>query len=129
MSGSNTINTATVLLETGIVPMSEPVTGSCSRRPPGRARHRRLPRRALRARHIRERPSFATHLDAPVQCPGLGELTVDVAYGGAFCAFVDAEALGYAIVPEEARELAELGERIRPARREQLGSPTPPSRR
>ena len=65
-------------------------------------------------------PSFATHLDAPVAVPGLGELRVDVAYGGAFCAFVDAEALGYAIVPEEARELADLGERIRPAVAEQL---------
>ena len=65
-------------------------------------------------------PSFATHLDAPVAVPGLGELRVDLAYGGAFCAFVDAEALGYAIVPDEARELAELGERIRPAVAEQL---------
>ena len=65
-------------------------------------------------------PSFATHLDAPVDVPGLGELRVDLAYGGAFCAFVDAEALGYAIVPDEARELAELGERIRPAVASQL---------
>ena len=65
-------------------------------------------------------PSFATHLDARVEVPGIGELRVDVAYGGAFCAFVDAEALGFAIVPEEARELADLGERIRPAVAEQL---------
>jgi proline racemase len=43
-----------------------------------------------------------------------------VAYGGAFCAFVDAEALGYEIVPDEARALAELGERIRPAVVEQV---------
>ncbi|HEX2127210.1 MAG TPA: proline racemase family protein, partial [Thermoleophilaceae bacterium] len=64
--------------------------------------------------------SFATHLDAPVAVEGLGELRVDVAYGGAFCAFVDADALGYAIVPYEARALAELGERIRPAVVEQL---------
>jgi proline racemase len=65
-------------------------------------------------------PSFATRLDAAVRVEGLGELRVDLAYGGAFCAFVDAGALGYAIVPDEARELAELGERIRPAVVEQL---------
>src|SRR5215203_1927124 len=103
MSGSNTINTATVILETGLVR----VTADC--------RDGRCERVTFE-----NVPSFATHLDARVAVPGLGELPVDVAYGGAFCAFVDAEALGFAIVPEEARELADLGERIRPAVAEQL---------
>ena len=65
-------------------------------------------------------PSFALHLGASVEVPGMGALEVDVAYGGAFCAFVDAGALGYRIVGDEARELADLGERIRPAVVEQL---------
>ena len=59
-------------------------------------------------------PSFASHLDTPIDVPGIGKLTVDIAYGGAWIAFVDAEALGYSIVPNEARALADLGERIRP---------------
>jgi proline racemase len=59
-------------------------------------------------------PSFATHFEAPVEVPGLGTLRADVAYGGAWCAFVDAAPLGYAIVPDEARALADIGERIRP---------------
>ena len=45
---------------------------------------------------------------------------MDVGYGGAFCAFVDVAPLGYSIVPDEARELADLGERIRPHVVEQL---------
>jgi proline racemase len=121
MSGSNTINTATVLLETGMLPMTEPVTEIVLEAPAGLVRIRADCRDGRCERITFENvPSFATHLDAPVVLPGIGELRVDVAYGGAFCAFIDAEALGYAIVPEEARALADLGERIRPAIAEQL---------
>ena len=75
-------------------------------------------------------PSFCTALDAVVEVPGVGTLSVDVAYGGAWCAFVDATALGFEIVPDEARALAELGERIRPhADRAARRSPTRSSRR
>ena len=121
MSGTNTINTATVMLETGIVPMTEPVTELVLEAPAGLVRITADCRGGRCERVTFENvPSFAAALDAPVDVPGVGELPVDLAYGGAFCAFVDAEVLGYAIVPEEARELAELGERIRPAVEEQL---------
>src|SRR5215212_6539075 len=116
MSGSNTINTATVILETGIVPMTEPVTSLVLEAPAGLVRVTADCREGRCERVTFENvPSFVLALDAPVVVPGLGEIVVDLAYGGAFCAFVDAEALGYAIVPEEARALADLGERIRPA--------------
>jgi proline racemase len=130
MSGSNTINTVTVMLETGIVPMTEPVTELVLEAPAGLVRVSADCRGGRCERVTFENvPSFATHLDAPVSVPGIGELRVDVAYGGAFMAFVDAEALGYAIVPSEARELAELGERIRPAVVEQVevAHPTEPA--
>src|SRR4051812_14545925 len=121
MSGSNTINTATVLLETGMLPMREPVTELVFEAPAGLVRVRADCRGGRCERITFENvAAFATHLDAAVEVPGLGELRVDVAYGGAFCAFVDAEALGFAIVPGEARELADLGERIRPHAAEQL---------
>jgi proline racemase len=121
MSGTNTINTATVLLETGMLAMVEPVTTITLEAPAGLVRVSADCAGGSCERITFENvPSFATHLDAPVQVEGLGELRVDVAYGGAFCAFVDADALGYAIVPDEARELAELGERIRPAVIDQL---------
>jgi proline racemase len=121
MSGTNTINTATVLLETGMLPMSEPRTDLVLEAPAGLVRVSAECADGRCERVTFENvPSFATHLDAPVEVPGLGELRVDVAYGGAFCAFVDAGALGYEIVPDEARALADLGERIRPAVVEQL---------
>src|SRR4051794_12304076 len=121
MSGSNTINTATVLLETGMLPMREPVTELVLEAPAGLVRVRADCRDGRCERITFENvASFATHLDAPVEVPGLGTLAVDVAYGGAFCAFVDAAALGFAIAPEEARALADLGERIRPAGEQQI---------
>jgi proline racemase len=121
MSGTNTINTATVLLETGTLPMAEPVTEITLEAPAGLVRITADCTSGRCERVTFENvPSFATYLDAPVMVEGLGELRVDVAYGGAFCAFVDAEPLGYAIVPREARALAELGERIRPAVVDQL---------
>jgi proline racemase len=121
MSGSNTINTATVLLETGMLPILEPVTELVLEAPAGLVRVRADCRGGRCERITFENvAAFATHLDAPVEVPGLGELRVDLAYGGAFCAFVDAEALGFGIVPEEARALADLGERIRPAVEAQL---------
>jgi proline racemase len=65
-------------------------------------------------------PSFATHLDAPLEADGLGSLSVDVAFGGMWYAIADASALGFELVPSEARDLCAVGEKIRVAAREQL---------
>ncbi len=54
-------------------------------------------------------PSFADRLDAPLEVKGLGSLKVDIAYGGDSFVIVDAAALGFAIAPDEARDLAETG--------------------
>jgi proline racemase len=121
MSGTNTINTAAVLLETGLVEAVEPVTELVLEAPAGLVRVRAEVRDGRVERITFENvPSFVTHLGAKIEVPGMDAIDVDVAYGGAFCAFVDAEALGFAIVPDEARELGELGERIRPHVNEQL---------
>jgi proline racemase len=64
-------------------------------------------------------PSFADRLDAPLEIPGVGTVPIDIAYGGMFYALVDATRLGFSIVPDEARELAALGETIREAARQQ----------
>jgi proline racemase len=121
MSGTNAINTAAVLLETGMVELVEPVTTMVLEAPAGLVR---VSADCVDGRVERitfeNVPSFCTALDAVVEVPGVGSLKVDVAYGGAWCAFVDATALGFSIVPDEARDLAELGERIRPHAAEQL---------
>jgi proline racemase len=121
MSGTNTLNTAAVLLETGLVEPVEPVTELVLEAPAGLVRVRaEVSDGRVGLLTFENVASFATHLGATVEVPGLGSLEVDVAYGGAFCAFVDAGALGFSIVPDEARELGELGERIRPHVVEQL---------
>ena len=121
MSGTNTINTATVLLEMGMVPMTEPVTRMTLEAPAGLVRIVAECREG-RCKQVtfQNVPSFVAGMDVPVKVPDVGDLAVDLAYGGAFCAFVDATALGFQIVPDEARVLAELGERIRPAVAEQV---------
>ena len=122
MSGTNTINTAAVLLETGMVAMVEPVTSMVLEAPAGLVRVSADCADGRVERITFENvPSFCTALDAVVEVPGVGSLKVDLAYGGAWCAFVDAPALGFSIVARRgARRSAELGELIRPHASEQL---------
>ena len=122
MSGSNSICVATVLLDTGIVPMQEPETRLVLEAPGGlievTASCRNGKAERIRVRNV---PSFADRLDAGLEVEGLGTLTVDTAYGGDSFVIVDATALGFEIAPHEARDLATLGMRITRAANEQLG--------
>jgi trans-L-3-hydroxyproline dehydratase len=121
MSGSNTICTATVLLETGMVEMHEPETILRLEAPGGLVEARAACRDGrCESVELTNVPCFAERLEAPLEVDGLGTLTVDVAYGGMWYAIADARALGFAIEPQEARELSVAGERIRAAAREQL---------
>ncbi len=60
-------------------------------------------------------PSFVSALDAVVEVSGVGTVSVDIAYGGAFFAIVDAPSLGFSLTPDEARDLVEMGETIKTA--------------
>ena len=122
MSGSNSICVATVLLDTGIVPMTEPETRLTLEAPGGLVEVVAQCRDGKAERiTVRNVPSFADKLGARLEVEGLGTLAVDTAYGGDSFVIVDAAALGFAIVPDEARELAETGIRITRAANEQLG--------
>lgn len=116
MSGSNSICVTTVLLETGMVEMREPETHLTLETPGGlidvvaQCREGRCERV-----FVENVPSYVALLDGSVDVPGLGEIAVDIAYGGAFFAIVDATALGFSLVAEEARSLVEVGERIKAA--------------
>lgn len=122
MSGSNSICVATVLLETGILPMQEPETCITLEAPGGLIEARATCREGkVISVQIRNVPSFADKLDAKLEIEGLGTLSVDTAYGGDSFVIVDAKSLGFSIVPDEARELAETGIKITNAANEQLG--------
>ena len=121
MSGSNTICVATVLLETGMIEMREPVT-AFRLEAPGGPIDVTAGCRAGKVEwvELENVPCFADRLDARVEVEGLGTLTVDVAFGGMWYVIADAQALGFALVPSEARELSAVGTRIHAAAREQL---------
>jgi proline racemase len=121
MSGSNTICVATVLLETGLVELREPETVVRLEAPAGVVEARCACRNGrVESVEVTNVPSYATHLDAPLEVEGFGTLGVDVAFGGMWYAIADASALGFELVPDEARDLCRAGESIRIAAREQL---------
>jgi proline racemase len=121
MSGSNTICTATVLIEDGLVAVTEPITELTLEAPAGLIRIRAEVRDG-KARSItfENVPAFAVHLDAQVEVPTIGTVSVDVAWGGMFYALVDAAALGFALTPDEGRDIVRQGEMVKAAAREQL---------
>jgi len=121
MSGTNTICVTTVLLETGMVAMREPVTELTLESPAGLIRVRAdCEGGKVKAVTFRNVPAFAVHLDKVIDVPHLGQVRVDVAYGGMFYVIADATAFGLKLLPEEGREITRIGEMIKAAAQEQL---------
>ena len=122
MSGSNSICVATVLLDTGMIPMREPETTFYLEAPAGlvhiRARCQDGKAQSVEFENV---PSFVDRLDAALEVEGFGTLQVDVAYGGDSFVLVDARSLGFEVAPHEALDLARTGARITAAANEQLG--------
>ena len=121
MSGSNTICVATVLIETGRVIVSEPVTRFALDSPAGLVRvEAQVENGHARQVTFENVPAFAMQLDAAVEVPGLGPLRIDLAYGGMVYAIADAGALGLRLTPDEGRDIVRIGECIKAAAREQV---------
>jgi proline racemase len=121
MSGSNTICVVTVLIETGMVTAVEPVTDLMLETPAGLIRvQAQVANGKVGEVTFENVPAFATHLDACIEVPELGQVTVDVAWGGMFYVIADADRLGIAIEPDNAGEIARIGEMLRAAAAEQL---------
>lgn len=121
MSGSNTICVTTVLLETGMLPMREPVTELTLEAPAGLIRVRaECSGGKVTSVIFQNVPAFAAHLDATVDVPHLGPVTVDVAWGGMWFAITPAAQFDLALVPENGREIVRISEMIKAAANEQL---------
>ena len=122
MSGSNSICVATVLLNTGIVEMQEPVTEFILEAPGGL-----VPIKAFcengkaKSIEIQNVTSFADKLDVNLEVEGVGTLIVDTAYGGDSFVLVNATELGFEIKPDEAKDISEIGAKITAAANQQLG--------
>jgi len=110
MCGHGTIGVATVLVETGMVAVSEPETVIRLDTPAGlvEARVQVHDGRAERVR-LRNVPAFVIALDAGVKVDPLGTVSYDMAYGGNFYALIPAASVGLDPVPANAQMLIDRG--------------------
>ena len=92
LAGSSTIAVATVILETGILTMKEPVTEFVLEAPAGLVEVRCACRNGkVTEVKFRNVPAFALFLDAMLEVPGVGTVRADIAYGGMTYALVRGE--------------------------------------
>ena len=121
MSGTNTMCVVTALLETGMLPAREPTTELTLETPAGLIEvEARVEGGKVTRVTFENVPAFAVHLDAVVEIPTVGEVRVDVAWGGMFYAIADAARFGLTVAPEHGRALARFGAMVKQAAREQL---------
>lgn len=121
MSGTNTICVTTALIETGMVEAKEPVTELVLESPAGLLTVvAEVSGGKVKRVTFENVPAFAVHIDAPIEVPNLGTVTVDVAYGGMFYVIADADSVGVSLTPDRAGEITRIGEMIKAAAREQL---------
>ncbi len=121
MSGTNTICVTTVLIETGMVEVTEPSTRLVLETPAGLVGvDAEVAGGKVTRVTFRNVPAFAVHVDAEIDVPELGSVSVDVAWGGMFYVIADAGSLGLRLSPDEGRDIVRVGEMIRLAASEQL---------
>jgi proline racemase len=116
MCGHGTIGVATVLVETGLVPVVEPVTTVRLDVPAGLV----IAEVAVRDGHatsvtIRNVPSFSVALDSKVDVPGLGSVRYDLSFGGNFYAIVELAELDIPFDRAEKERILDAGIAIRDA--------------
>ena len=116
MCGHGIIGITKVALETGLLPTTEPETTIRIDAPAGLiTAHARVDRGQVTEVRFHNVPSFVLALDQQVDVPGLGPVHYDLAFGGAFYAFVRAEDAGVRCIPEDFRRLIEKGLAIKQA--------------
>jgi proline racemase len=110
MCGHGTIGVATVLVETGMVPVVEPVTTIRLDTPAGLV----IARVAVSDGHadsvtIENVPSYSVRLDDTVEVPGYGTIPYSLAFGGNFYAMVDLDAVGLDFDRKNQQEILAAG--------------------
>lgn len=122
MSGSNAFCVTTALLETGILPMQEPVSEFFLEAPAGLiAIKAECANGKVTKVTLKNVPAFAAHLDAVIEVPHLGKVTVDVGWGGMFYVIADVRQFkGLELIPKHGAEITKICSMIRAAAHEQL---------
>lgn len=122
MSGGNTISVATALLETGMIPMQEPVTKFNLEAPAGLIGiEAECSNGKCTQVTFKNVPAFAAYIDKEIDVPHLGKVKVDVAWGGMFYVLIDVRQFeGLKLVPEMGKEIAKVSALCLKAAQEQL---------
>ena len=116
MCGHGIIALAKVTLETGLLPMTAPETEVKIDTPAGLVTARaRITDGQVDSVRFRNVPSFVLALDQVVDVPGLGAVSYDLAFGGAFYAYLQASDVGLACTPDNFRAFIETGLAIKRA--------------
>jgi len=112
-SGSNTICTATAVLESGILPKQEGRQRFALESPAGLVKIEALVENGVvEAITCEGLPSYIDTYRASIHVPTVGDVTYSIAYSGGFYALVDATELGFSLVREEERRLADCAHAI-----------------
>jgi trans-L-3-hydroxyproline dehydratase len=116
MCGHGIIAITTAALETGLIPMQPPETTVKIDTPAGLiTAHARIAADRVTGVRFENVPSFVLELGARVEVPGYGNILYDLAYGGAFYAYVDVAAVGLTTLPAEVEDLIRAGRAIKRA--------------
>lgn len=116
MCGHGIIAVTKVVLETGMLPLRAPETMVKIDTPAGLVTaYARVKDGKIGSVYFHNVASFVVELDAEVEVPGLGKIRYDLAYGGAFYAYVQAEDAGVSCTPAHFRSLIEKGMAIKRA--------------
>ncbi|HXQ35814.1 MAG TPA: proline racemase family protein [Anaerolineales bacterium] len=116
MCGHGIIGIATVVLETGMMPMVSPISKIKIDSPAGLiTAYAHIENDHVRSVSFHNVPSFVAALDEVIDVPELGKVRFDLAFGGAFYAYVSAGDVGLTCSPENYRLLIEKGMAIKRA--------------
>jgi proline racemase len=120
MCGHGTIGVATVLVETGMVAVTEPVTTIRLDTPAGLVvAEVHVEDGAARAVTIRNVPSFLLTRDSTVEVKGFGPVSYDMAFGGNFYAILPIEQLGIPFERSQGQRILDAGLAVMEAINEQ----------
>ncbi|MDN3556965.1 proline racemase family protein [Halomonas maura] len=112
-SGSNTICTATAVLEAGLVPKQEGRQRFILESPAGQVHiEAKVVDGVVEAITCEGLPSYIDTYRASIHVPTIGDVTYSVAYSGGFYALVDAAQLGFTLIREEERALSDCAHKI-----------------
>ena len=105
-----------VFVETGLIPMNEPETEVKMDVPSGFIKSYAIVKNSqVTGVRFENVPSFVQSFDTEVNVPGLGMINYDLAFGGAFYAFVDVSQVGLDCTPEFQPQLIKTGMKIKHA--------------